>query len=105
MRDYVETVEDNGGVHINSGIPNRAFYLAAAALGGSAWERAGRVWYRTLTDGLDPRTDFAGFAQATLDSAAAASGEDSEEVAADREGVGGVGVREAAAAREHGRGG
>ena len=26
MRDYVETTEDNGGVHINSGILNRAFY-------------------------------------------------------------------------------
>src|SRR5436305_5152026 len=30
MRKYVETSEDNGGVHINSGIPNRAFYLAAS---------------------------------------------------------------------------
>ena len=37
---------DNGGVHINSGIPNRAFYLAATALGGNAWEKAGRMWYR-----------------------------------------------------------
>src|SRR4030066_1456 len=26
MKDYVKTTEDNGGVHINSGIPNRAFY-------------------------------------------------------------------------------
>lgn len=98
MRDYVETAEDNGGVHINSGIPNRAFYLAAAALGGSAWERAGRIWYRTLTDGLDPRIDFAGFAQATLDAAAAEYGEESEEVAAVRDGWVGVGVIEDAAA-------
>ena len=29
LRDYVETSDDNGGVHINSGIPNHAFYLAA----------------------------------------------------------------------------
>jgi hypothetical protein len=32
------TRHDNGGVHVNSGIPNHAFYLAATALGGSAWE-------------------------------------------------------------------
>ena len=29
MADYVDTTDDNGGVHTNSGIPNRAFYLAA----------------------------------------------------------------------------
>ena len=34
--------EDNGGVHINSGIPNRAFYLAATGIGGSAWDGAGQ---------------------------------------------------------------
>lgn len=31
MKDYIQTKEDNGGVHLNSGIPNRAFYLAATA--------------------------------------------------------------------------
>ena len=34
MADYVETTDDNGGVHLNSGIPNRAFHLAAIAIGG-----------------------------------------------------------------------
>ena len=48
MRDFVVTDDDNGGVHINSGIPNRAFHLVALTLGGFAWERAGRIWYRTL---------------------------------------------------------
>ena len=45
MDDYVETTEDNGGVHINSGIPNHAFYLAATALGGRGLggRRAGLV--------------------------------------------------------------
>ena len=38
MRDFVHTNQDNGGVHINSGIPNKAFYLAAA-IGGNAWEK------------------------------------------------------------------
>lgn len=41
MRDFVYTYEDNGGVHINSGIPNHAFYLTALSLGGNAWEKAG----------------------------------------------------------------
>ncbi|HEY5730465.1 MAG TPA: M4 family metallopeptidase, partial [Anaerolineales bacterium] len=42
MKDYVKTVSDNGGVHINSGIPNRAFYVTAMELGGYAWEKAGQ---------------------------------------------------------------
>ena len=51
MSDYVETTDDDGGVHINSGIPNRAFYLAAVALGGSSWDEAGPIWYAALTGG------------------------------------------------------
>ena len=39
---------DSGGVHINSGIPNHAFFLVANELGGRAWERAGLIWYKTL---------------------------------------------------------
>ena len=60
---------DNGGVHINSGIPNKAFYNAAAAIGGNAWEKAGKIWYKTLTEKTDPDTQFAAFAQATVDAA------------------------------------
>jgi hypothetical protein len=66
MDDYVETTDDNGGVHTNSGIPNKAFYLAATALGGNSWDGAGAIWYDALTSGLDPDTDFAGFAAATV---------------------------------------
>lgn len=70
MDAYVDTEEDSGGVHINSGIPNRAFALAARALGGNSWERAGQVWYAALTGGgVTPSTDFAGFARATVDAA------------------------------------
>jgi len=72
MDDYVETSDDNGGVHINSGIPNRAFYLFATALGGYAWERAGRVWYATCTDAeLPADVTFQGFADLTAKHAAA----------------------------------
>jgi Zn-dependent metalloprotease len=39
---------DWGGVHINSGIPNKAFYLTAIEIGGNAWEEAGHIWYESL---------------------------------------------------------
>ncbi len=78
MADYVDTSEDNGGVHINSGIPNRAFCLAAIALGGHSWEQAGPIWYRALTGGqVRADTDFAGFARATVTAAAELFGPDS----------------------------
>jgi Zn-dependent metalloprotease len=75
MRDFIHTEDDNGGVHLNSGIPNRAFYLAASALGGHAWEKAGHIWYDTLCDrGLARDADFAAFALLTLEHAGAAGG-------------------------------
>lgn len=48
MDDKFTGTDDNGGVHINSGIPNHAFYLVATELGGYAWEKAGDIWYRAL---------------------------------------------------------
>jgi Zn-dependent metalloprotease len=48
MRDKYTGTADNGGVHINSGIPNYAFYLVSTALGGYAWQQAGKIWYQTL---------------------------------------------------------
>ncbi|MET9345828.1 M4 family metallopeptidase [Streptomyces termitum] len=79
MDDYVRTGQDNGGVHINSGIPNHAFYLAATELGGNAWERAGRIWYDVLTGGtLAPDTRFAEFAAATVRAARARYGDAAE---------------------------
>ena len=58
MNDYVNTISDNGGVHINSGIPNRAFYICASEIGGYAWEKAGRIWYIALRDKLQEGSDF-----------------------------------------------
>ena len=69
MDGYVTTQEDNGGVHINSGIPNRAFCLTATRIGGYAWEKAGKIWYLALTD-LLPKD--AGFQQAADTTFAAA---------------------------------
>jgi Zn-dependent metalloprotease len=71
MSHYVNTTSDYGGVHINSGIPNRAFYLTAIALGGYAWQKAGRIWYATLLDSrLQPTAQFQDFANLTADNAA-----------------------------------
>ncbi|MFB8147735.1 M4 family metallopeptidase [Microbacterium sp. NPDC056003] len=100
MRDFVVTRDDNGGVHINSGIPNHAFYLLAIALGGYAWERAGLIWYRTLSGALPSTADFSTFANATLAAAAAEYGEESEEVAAVRAAWTSVGVIDDARAAE-----
>lgn len=70
MSRYVNTSSDNGGVHINSGIPNKAFYLAATAIGGNAWDVAGKIWYRTLLDSrLSSTAQFQDFANLTADNA------------------------------------
>jgi Zn-dependent metalloprotease len=67
MRHFIETPTDNGGVHFNCGIPNRAFYLAAVGIGGYAWERIGQVWYQAQrARGLPKTATFADFAQMTL---------------------------------------
>jgi Zn-dependent metalloprotease len=67
MDGYVRTNADNGGVHTNSGIPNHAFYLAAVAIGGYAWEKAGRIWYDSLRDSaLRPNSSFRSFAAITV---------------------------------------
>jgi Zn-dependent metalloprotease len=78
MAGYVDTKSDNGGVHINSGIPNHAFYIAATRLGGNAWEHAGQIWYDAATGGRVPiDCDFALFANVTVDAARARFGEGS----------------------------
>jgi Zn-dependent metalloprotease len=66
MKDFVKTSSDNGGVHINSGIPNHAFYFAAIEIGGNAWEKAGKIWYIALRDKIRPRSNFKDAAKATV---------------------------------------
>jgi len=84
---------DNGGVHINSGIPNHAFYLAAIAIGGNAWDAAGHIWYETLTRNCGPQTQFQDFADATMGVAARLYGPSSDEQQAVRDGWSEVGIR------------
>jgi Zn-dependent metalloprotease len=71
MSQYIELPNtrrgDNGGVHINSGIPNRAFYLACVNLQAAhSWEKAGRIWYTALTTRLSAESDFRDAANATI---------------------------------------
>ena len=78
MRQYKRTSTDNGGVHINSGIPNHAFYCAALLLGGKAWETAGPIWYAALAQKLSPRAQFRDCAEATYEAAGELHGKGSE---------------------------
>jgi Zn-dependent metalloprotease len=55
---------DHGGVHMNSGIPNKAFYLTAVNIGGFAWEAPGHIWYESLK-ASSTRTQFQQFADTT----------------------------------------
>jgi thermolysin len=71
---------DNGGVHINSGVPNNAFYLAieggthrlggqVAGVGGANRGQIERVFYRAFTSFLVPSSNFASARAATIQAA------------------------------------
>ncbi len=98
MRDYVVTLEDGGGVHINSGIPNHAFFLTATAMGGPAWEKAGRIWYLAARDRFSSNTDFGGAASLTHAVAGEVYGQGSDEQKAVQYGWESVGIPITAAA-------
>ena len=99
MRNYVQTDDDDGGVHINSGIPNHAFYIAAVTIGGYTWEVLGQVWYETLTKWLRPSATFQDFAKATVTVAGARYGRDVQGAIAAAWGVVGLPVRSTASHR------
>lgn len=80
---YVATCQDNGGVHTNSGIPNKAAYLLSEALGRPT---AGQILYRSLTYYLTSSSEFndarAGAIQAAQDLYGAGSDEEKGTMAA-----------------------
>jgi Zn-dependent metalloprotease len=78
LRDKYKGSSDNGGVHINSGIPNHAFYLTAMKIGGRSWVRAGRIWYRTLLS-LTEKSGFKDMVRASTMEAATEFGRNSKE--------------------------
>ena len=92
MKNLYKKADDNGGVHINSGIPNHTFYLAAVEIGGFAWEKAGKIWYLTLCDRLRRNANFAQAADATIAVAGELYGSTSKEQKAVRNGWQKVGV-------------
>jgi len=73
--------EDYGGVHLNSGIPNHAFYLFATSLGGNAWETPGHIWYKAM-QALHSQSNFSDIVRETVAIATQTHGAGSKEVAA-----------------------
>ncbi|HSO34796.1 MAG TPA: M4 family metallopeptidase [Labilithrix sp.] len=79
MSQYVNTQQDEGGVHTNSGIPNNAAYLMT--MGGTnpatktvvkfgiGFEKSEKLWYRANTKYFLSTTNFAQAAQATMSAA------------------------------------
>lgn len=81
-------------VHINSGIPNRAFYVTATTIGGNTWDTAGPIWYATLCDAaLSSTATFQDFASLTLKQADQSHGATSQEAQAVRAGWDAVKIR------------
>lgn len=94
---------DWGGVHINSGIPNKAFYLVAMAIGGHAWDAAGHIWYEAL-HASSALTNFQQFADTTALKAEALYGAASLEQQAVQDAWRAVGIRVSGATISRGRG-
>lgn len=79
MSQYVNTTQDNGGVHYNSGIINNAAFLMT--MGGAnpttkvrvshgiGWEKSEKLWYRANTKYFLKNTDFGQAAVALLTAA------------------------------------
>ncbi|EJX17636.1 zinc metalloprotease [Staphylococcus sp. OJ82] len=55
MDQYLQGSQDSGGVHTNSGIPNKAAYLTINAIG---QEKAEQIYYLALTQYLTPNAQF-----------------------------------------------
>lgn len=64
MDDYRKLRGDNGGVHVNSGIPNRAFALLCEGTGEPSWGRPLAMWRRAMQD-LHPMSTFRDLAAGT----------------------------------------
>lgn len=106
--------EDNGGVHINSGIPNHAFYLLAKGgthhlsgvkVTGIGADDAGKIWYKALADYMTSSTNFAGARQATLSAASALFGASSAQYTSTQTAWCAVGVGECPGSSGGGSGG
>jgi Zn-dependent metalloprotease len=60
MNKFFKGAADNGGVHLNSGIPNKAFYLVSMDIG---TQKAAKLWFEALKI-LKPTAKFTDFYKA-----------------------------------------
>jgi Zn-dependent metalloprotease len=93
LNEYVTTTSDNGGVHVNSGIPNHAFYYVASYIGRSS---AGKIWYLAETSYLTHTSQFVDERIATEKAAKELFGDPSNELTAVQKAWDNVGVFESA---------
>jgi len=89
MAQYDNTTDDNGGVHINSGIPNFAFYKFATVVGR---EKAEKVYYRALTTYLTRTSQFVDLRLAVIKAASDLFGTPGAEVTAAQNAFTAVGI-------------
>lgn len=89
MSNYYNTSSDNGGVHTNSGIPNKAAYLIAKSIGNA---KTAKIYYRALTQYMTSTTNFSGAKNALVQAATDLYGASSSEVTAVNTGFAGVGI-------------
>ncbi|NMM64519.1 peptidase M4 family protein [Clostridium sp. P21] len=90
MKDYVNTTDDNGGVHKNSGIPNKAAFLVAKAIG---CDKTAHIYYRALTEYLTSNSDFSNAKNALVSAASDLYGNDGSEVSAIKNSFDSVGIK------------
>ncbi|MBA2873871.1 thermolysin [Anoxybacillus caldiproteolyticus] len=92
--------QDNGGVHINSGIINKAAYLISqggthygVSVVGIGRDKLGKIFYRALTQYLTPTSNFSQLRAAAVQSATDLYGSTSQEVASVKQAFDAVGVK------------
>jgi len=85
--------QDNGGVHINSGIPNYAFYLIASTIGK---DKAEKIYYSTLKNYLTRSSQFIDLRLAVLEAAKTISGVSTSDINAIQTAFGNVGIGDGA---------
>jgi hypothetical protein len=93
---YMPVDQDNGGVHINMGIPGRMSYLMAEGPYGISREKAERIVNRAQTQYLTQRGQFVDYRRAAISAATDFHGEGSAEVEAVKKAFDEVGITEGA---------
>lgn len=78
MKDMYRGMQDNGGVHINSGIPNHMFYHVCLDLGGYSYEAPFKIWFATMMR-LKSISGFYWFARIAVSEAEKMYGKNSRE--------------------------